>query len=126
MNWILGALLLALSQQPSTNQVEQLLIERAVVHRANQSEVLRVARCENTNLTPGLRNPVSGAIGIGQWLPGRGNHWDRTPAWREVGIDIHETYRSGNSNALYYDVDMFAWSFSPEAPAGNKRGWSCY
>lgn len=126
---ILAGILLTLNQT-TTNEVEQLLIERATVHRAIPAEVVRVAKCENTHLTPGLVNyGGSGAIGIGQWMPGRGNHWDRTPAWRVLGIDIHQAYRSLDNNALYYDVDMFAWSFGSEAQAiypGNKRGWSCY
>lgn len=112
--------------QVNTLDVEQLIIERSEVHGAEVQEVLRVARCENRNLVPGLRNPTSGAIGIGQWLPGRGNHWDRTPHYREVGIDIHQAYVVGDVNALFYDVDALAWSFSPHAPQGNKRGWSCY
>lgn len=121
---ILAALLITLQ---TTSEVEQLLTDRAQVHGASVGEVLRVSQCENRNLTPGLVNYAgSGAIGIGQWLPGRGNHWDRTPAWREHRIDIHQVYRAGDINALYYDVDMFAWSFGREAPAGNKRGWSCY
>lgn len=125
-----GLLGLALLAQTTYSQVEQLLVDRAVVHRASPAEVLRVARCENTNLIPGLQNfGGSGAIGIGQWLAGRGNHWDRTPAWREHRIDIHQAYYSGNPDALYYDVDMFSWSFGEEAQRmypGNKRGWSCY
>lgn len=117
-------------QQVSSNEVEQLLIDRANAHGANAQEVVRVARCENRNLVPGLTNfGGSGAIGIFQWMSGRGNHWDRTPAYRDLGIDIHQAYRTGDSNALYYDIDMGAWSFSPEAQRmypGNKFGWSCY
>lgn len=115
--------------QITPSEVEQLLIDRASVHGASEGELLRVAYCENRNFIPGLRNSYSGAIGIGQWMPGRGNHWDRTPAWRENRIDIHQEYSIGNINSLYFDVDMLAWSFGTEAQIlypGNKRGWSCY
>lgn len=125
---ILAGILLTL--QVTTNEVEQLLIERATVHRAIPAEVVRVAKCENTHLTPGLVNyGGSGAIGIGQWMPGRGNHWDFSPAWRNYRIDIHEEYGRRNSDALYFDVDMFSWSFGEEASRmypNIKNGWSCY
>ena len=77
-----------------------------------------------------LKRGSHGEVGVLQWLgPGQGNHWDRTPAWREERINILAEYQRGNPDALFYDVDMGSWSFGPEAQRlypGNKRGWSCY
>lgn len=118
---IVSALLL--TSQPTTSEVEQLLIDRSHAHGADPELVLRVARCENRNLTPGLLSPSQTTIGIGQWLRGRGNHWDLTPAYTVYNLDIFNLYASNDPNALYYDVDQFAWSMSQ---LHLRNGWSCY
>ena len=108
--------------------VEAILIDRAAAHGANLAEVMTVARCENPRFDPSAVGG-HGERGIGQWLPGRGNHWDRTPAWREQRIDVVAMYRAGHPDALWVDLDQFVWSFSPEAQQlypNNKAGWSCW
>jgi hypothetical protein len=110
--------------------IQQLLVERSREYGAIPSEVLCVARREtsqdpfNPNLIGGL-----GEVGLGQWRPGRGWHWDRTPAWRVWRIDIVTEYRNGNPDAIWHDADMLAWSFGAEAQRlypGNRQGWSTW
>ena len=117
---------------PPPGVVQHLLIERAIAHGAQVAEVLAVVKCETGGTwSPWLVGRL-GEVGWGQWLPGRvlgANHWGRTPAWRELRIDIIALYRSGHPDALWIDADMLAWSFGLEAERlypGNRRGWSCW
>lgn len=125
----LFALLAVLASAPDREAVRGLLRERALAHGADPAEVLAVAACE----TGGTFDPYlvggHGERGLGQWLPGRGNAWDLTPAWREQGIDIVSAYRRGDPDAVWFDADMLAWSFGAEAAArypGLRAHWSCW
>lgn len=110
--------------------IQSLLRERAGAHNAPEALVLSVARCETGGSWSPLRVGGLGERGLGQWLPGRGNHWDRTPAWQTWRIDIVQEYRERGDDpeVVWLDADMLAWSFGPEAESlypGNWHGWSC-
>lgn len=45
-----------------------------------------------------------------QWLPGRGNAWDWTTAAKQ-GINIWHEYATGNTDAVWFDIDMAAELF---------------
>lgn len=129
MSVLLSALLLIAVGQPSPAVVRDLLTERALVHRANVSEVLAIADCETGGTFSVSRVGSMGERGVGQWLPGRGNHWDRTPGWRMHHYDVVAAYQDGDPEAWEWDVDGLAWSFGDQAEAlypGNRRGWSCW
>jgi len=103
----------------------ELLVDRALAHGADPAEVTCIAYAESS-LDPAAVGS-HGERGFGQWVPGRGNHWDRTPAWRRQRIDIVAAYRAGDPDAVWIDADMLAWSFGPEAETlypGNQGGWS--
>lgn len=103
--------------------VVNLLTWRAEVHNANVSTVLAIAKCESTFNPYAVSN--DGSYGLGQWRGGQAA-WRRTPAYKEVGIDIVKEYRKGNPDAPYFDADQLAWAFSPEAPRDLKYEWTCY
>ena len=96
---------------------------RAAQYGASAARVLAVIDCE----TGGSFNPnvigSAGERGLGQWLAG--GHWYATPHYRELGVDVRALYRAGDPDAVYWDLDGLAWAFSPLAPAGFWRGWSC-
>lgn len=120
MRWLLILLLIFTSNSyaQSEGEIEQLIIERAIVHGADPATLLRVARCES-RFNPYLVG-ASGERGVAQWHP-RGV-WFSTPAYRELGINIIQLYTTGHEHVVYYDIDMFAWAFAN----GYQRHWSCY
>jgi hypothetical protein len=122
------ALIAAATWSPET--VKQIVAERAEAYGASPALVLSVAACETGGSFSPERVGSNGERGIGQWLPGRGNHWDRTPAWRVWQIDIvHEYVQRGPvEEVVWLDIDQLAWSLSPEAEKvypDNWRGWTC-
>ncbi len=105
------------------------LRERALAHGADPALVLAVARCETGGTywpwraDGSLLRGAAGELGIGQWLAG--GAWYSTPHYREYGYDIRAAYASGDPEAIEWDIDALAWAFSPRAPAGFGRQWSC-
>lgn len=108
---------------PSKDEVRELLLNRADAHGIPHAVAIELTeKCENRDLDP---SAIGAGVhyGIGQWAIGRGNHWDKTPAWTELRIDIVTEYKRGNPDALWFDLDMLMWSFSMDAPRGNYLGW---
>lgn len=101
--------------------IQDLIIDRANYYGANASELIRVASCE----TGGTFSPYligsMGERGVAQWLPGNAA-WRSTPAYKQYGIDIVSMYRSGDPDAIYFDIDMMAWAFANRM----QSQWSCY
>lgn len=108
---------LSLLFQVTTSDVQQLIVDKAIEHGANQQTLLRVANCESRYNRYAIG--ASGERGIAQWHP-RGI-WFSTPAYREQGINIIHLYNLDHEHAMYYDIDMFAWAFS----RGYASHWSC-
>jgi len=108
--------------QQERMDIEQLIVDRAIIHGANPQLLLRVARCES-GFNPNLIG-ASGERGVAQWHP-RGA-WFSTPAYREQGINIIQVYVERHEHAVYYDIDMFAWAFGREAPLRLRHQWSCF
>lgn len=107
---------------PETNRA--LLIERAEAHHAPVDWVLGVASCETGGT---FRSDLVGRLGergVGQWLPGQAA-WRGTPTFAIWRIDVVSEYQRGNDDASFHDLDMLAWAFSPDAPAGFWRNWTC-
>lgn len=118
MNVLLGLALFgaSLTQSP----LEELIVAKAIEHGSDPIKVLRVAQCES-KLNPNAIGK-NGERGIFQWLPGRGNAWDNTPAYREQGIDIVSLYQMNHEHATYYDIDQGAWALQFARLA---LQWSC-
>lgn len=120
---IITSAMISYSQQ----EVQELIIDRAIVRGANPDEVLRVAMCETGQTLNPNKVGIYGTIGIGQWMPPvYANHYGRTPHWTDYKYDLFEHYALGDPEAVSWDVDALAWSFSPSAPKGFKYGWQCY
>ena len=107
----------------SPDEVTDLATERAIAWGASVPRVLGVLACE----TGRTFNPhvigKAGELGGGQWLA-RGA-WYGTKHFREWGIDVRAMYQEGHPDATFWDMDGLAWAFSPQAPPGFWRQWSC-
>lgn len=94
----------------SQEDIERLVYARAAIHGANAETLLCVLRRES-RLNPNFVGS-HGEVGLAQWLPGRGNAWDSTLAYRVSGISIFREYDLGNPDAIYFDVDAIAEMFA--------------
>lgn len=103
-----------------TSNIEQLIYERALVHETEAVRLLCVLRRES-RLNPNYVGS-HGEIGIAQWLPGRGNAWEYTNAYRVSGINIFREYSLGNPDAVYFDIDAAAEMFS-RGHATRRKHW---
>lgn len=131
---ILHAVLLALiatasaSSPPATahrapDWIADEVATRAAQYGAAPARVLAVIDCETGHSYSPFVIGRAGERGLGQWLAG--GHWYATPHYRELGVDVRAMYRDDNPDAVYWDIDGLAWAFSPLAPSGFWRGWSC-
>ena len=108
----LGVTLLFLSNisqghaEISPQDVAYLAAWRASVHKTDVWGFLNLIKCESRF------NPyaigTAGEVGSMQWLPGRGNAWNETSAYRILHIDIHHEYQVKNPNAVFFDIDAGA------------------
>lgn len=97
-----------------------LVIDRAVAHSVSPALMLCVVNKESR--FQAASRGSRGERGLAQWLPGRGNAWDYTSAYRLQGIDIIREYERGNPNAPYFDVDGQAELFA-RGYAFRQRHW---
>lgn len=120
----LSALLLtapSVYAEPSIEDLHALVYERAEAHNTDPAPIIRVIDRES-RFNPSARGRLR-EVGLSQWLPGRGNAWDYTTAYREQHIDIHREYASNNPDAPYFDIDGIAELFS-KGRAMQCQHWS--
>lgn len=98
-------------QWPDADTVRAIIFDRSAAHGVNPYRMLCVANKES-RLNPLAVNRLSNATGIMQWLPpyGGGNAWDWTTAAKQ-GISIWREYAVGNTDAVWFDIDMAAELF---------------
>lgn len=101
--------------------VEELIVIAASIHGVSSATLLRVARCENRNLVPGLVGGSGRTIGIYQWHDGAAA-WRSTPYYLEHRIEIFDLYYTNPQEALHQDIMQAAWAFAN----GKANQWECY
>lgn len=88
------------------DDIKQLINDRIAAHggSAYEARILQCVIAKESRYSPSARGKL-GERGVTQWLPGRGNAWDETTAYRVSGIDIIREYEAGNPDAVWYDID---------------------
>lgn len=104
----------------SASNITELIYERALAHRTAPGPLLCVLSRES-GLNPNFVGS-HGEVGLSQWLPGRGNAWDFTSAYKVSGISIFREYARENPDAIYFDVDAAAELFS-RGSVVRKQHW---
>jgi len=111
----------ARADEPTPAVVAAVVLDRARAHGVDPA-ALGCTLYRESRFVPSARGR-RGEIGVAQWLPGGGNAWDQTSAWREQGIDLATAYARDAETATWIDVDMAAELFA-RGPATRRAHWA--